>query len=124
MWHKIDDFFRYKLPQGIKNLIRWFPIIWNDRDWDYAYLCILMETKLRQMSENFKNHGHTMGCDKHARQTLVCAEILKKLRDDEYMEKAQKIYGKNWPKYFEVAKKEDLEYLGKMIGKHFLNWWD
>ena len=32
---------------SIKNLIKWFPIIWKDRDWDDHYIWEIMKNKLR-----------------------------------------------------------------------------
>jgi len=37
---------------GIGNLISWAPLIWNDRDWDWAYLADMMAKKARQMAHH------------------------------------------------------------------------
>lgn len=34
---------------GIKNLIHYFNIIWNDRDWDWAFMIYLQKRKLELM---------------------------------------------------------------------------
>jgi hypothetical protein len=31
---------------GIKNLIKWFPTIWNDRDWDRSFITEILIRKL------------------------------------------------------------------------------
>ena len=37
-WYwKVWDFIRYDIPEGISNLIYFFPIIWNFRKWDYNF---------------------------------------------------------------------------------------
>lgn len=33
----------------IVKIIQWLPIIWKDEDWDYAYLLILLQYKLKRM---------------------------------------------------------------------------
>ena len=35
--------FWHNLTYGIKNLIYYFPVIWNDRYWDYEYMLDLLE---------------------------------------------------------------------------------
>jgi hypothetical protein len=42
---KIRQFFR-EFKYGIKNLVRWFPIIWKDRDWDQDFIYNLLAKKL------------------------------------------------------------------------------
>ena len=37
------------LKNGIRNLIKWWPVIWRDRDWDHSYLSRLIEFKLVSM---------------------------------------------------------------------------
>jgi len=58
VWDRIYLFWRYDLRHlpsrfviGIKNLIEWFPIIWEDRDYDSQYLMYLMKFKIEKMSK-------------------------------------------------------------------------
>lgn len=58
VWNRIYLFWRYDLRHlpsrfilGIKNLIEWFPIIWEDRDYDSQYLMYLMKFKIEKMSK-------------------------------------------------------------------------
>lgn len=39
----------------IKNLIKWFPIIWNQYDWDYGYAIDLFKFQLRKMQNSFNS---------------------------------------------------------------------
>ncbi len=137
MWHNlrnIRDFFRYDVPQGIKSLIRWFPIIWKDRDWDWVFLAKIMEFKLRGMSKNFKECGHHTRSEKDAYQTLLCAALLKRLINDTYFEDLGgdepnwyqlPEYKRKWIiKHSQNMQKEDLRFLGEILGKYMLHWWD
>ena len=42
-------FFR-KIKLGIKNLIEWFPIIWEDRHWDDKYIFDILQHKIKLQS--------------------------------------------------------------------------
>jgi hypothetical protein len=39
------------ISRSIKNIIRWFPIIWKDRDWDESYIYTILQTKLKFQSK-------------------------------------------------------------------------
>lgn len=41
MFYYIKDFFR-----RIKNVLRWLPTIWKDRDWDHSYITEILIRKL------------------------------------------------------------------------------
>jgi hypothetical protein len=113
----------FDLYFGIKNLILWFPIIWPDRDFDWAFLAAIMEFKLRRMSELFRKYGTSVHSDKYARQTLICAELLKRLADDNYWE-MRKFGRKLSSEQQQAIENADSELCFKIMGKHFLSWWE
>ena len=39
----------------LKRLLDWLPVIWNDRDFDYAFLLEIIQYKLRKMQEWFES---------------------------------------------------------------------
>ena len=67
---------------GIRNIIKWIPIIWYDIDFDWDPLAKIMEFKLRNMAESFRYNNHTVNCQDNAKDMLICAELLKRLRED------------------------------------------
>lgn len=111
-------FMLYKLRQGITNLIQWAPLIWRDRDWDWAFLARILEFKFRRMSKSLAAGSH-LRRERDARQCLVCAELAKRLAEDNYFE----MHNRNW-KRAETSAKNDQRYLGLMIGKFLRHWWD
>lgn len=92
MIHKIKRWWRWEarflfrdIQYGIKNLIRWFPIIWKDRDWDQAYIWDILERKLRNQSYHIKHYGHHVNIEQDSRNLLICAKLIKKIRDEDYV---------------------------------------
>jgi hypothetical protein len=148
------NFIRYDVPHGIANFIKWAPVIYEDRWWDHAYLFRLLQKKLQLMEKGFVKYGIALDSEKVAKQIRTCHLLLKRLTDDEYGEMAfkryEEIYGdrsdllfKGDPllhdesarekrdKHFrrcieheDMLRRQDLEYLCKMIRKHSLKWWD
>jgi hypothetical protein len=75
---------------SIKNLIKWFPIIWNDRDWDSAYIEEMLLFKLNNMYKRFSDPNATYvdWDSKHAKPALkalkLCIQILERRQDNYY----------------------------------------
>ena len=42
------------VTQGIKNLWRWFPIIWNDHDWDHTFIFKILRFKLQNTADRLE----------------------------------------------------------------------
>lgn len=109
---------------GLRNLIRWFPIIWFDRDFDWDFLAQIMEFKLRRMALIF-DKGYHVGSENDARQCRICAELLKRMTEDNYHENARKAFrGKFAIDHTMNMAKQDQRYLGVLIGKYLTHWWD
>jgi len=71
------------LKDGISNLRTWFPIIWDDRDWDNHFLWEMLLFKLKRMSPAIRKHvapgPHMVALD---RAIYVLEELLKRSRCD------------------------------------------
>jgi len=79
----IKDWFKYnQFSQGIQNLIRWFPIIWNDRNFDYSYLLTLLSKKLEFKIELFKESKWNN--ISNVRNMKWCVDLIERLNNDYY----------------------------------------
>ena len=72
--------------QRIKILIRWFPILLNDYDWDYWFTYQILKTKLKHQSDYFKKHGITEDAKHCADRIDLCIRLLEKVQNEEYMD--------------------------------------
>lgn len=85
-----------KLPRKVVKLLKWFPIIWKDEDWDYHFIYEILKHKLRFTRECISKYGY------HANKETVCkhirmAEILiERIQKDEYTEAADKEHLLKW----------------------------
>lgn len=73
--------------ENIKRLIAWFPVIWEDRDFDYAFLFAIMQFKISNMRKLHEETRRFVNSDKVIKQLLTCEELLKRLQKDEYCAK-------------------------------------
>ena len=91
----ITNWFR-DVKHGIGNLIKWFPIIWKDRDWDHYFFHIMVRQKLENMEHLLRNYGHHVDAEKDADKIRVCVCLLNRIIDDEYHEMVYKDHDKKW----------------------------
>ena len=121
IWWAITD-----ITDGIRNVIRWTPVIWYDADFDWRYLARVMEYKLRRSAHLELTIGHHVGSQRDGRRMLVCAELLKRLQEDDYWERAVARFGET-KRAADVSSAQhhaEQQYLGSMIGKYLTGWWD
>jgi hypothetical protein len=111
------------ISRGIRNLITWFSVIfWLD--WiDWSYLCELMEKQLRIMADRYKKYGSLTNKDKTVRETLICANLLKRLINDDYLMKCREGNKGDYDKA-DRMQEYDKELLFKIMSKHLFTWWD
>lgn len=116
----------YYVVYGIRNIFRWLPIIWFDRDFDWEFLAEIMEFKLRKMAASTKD-WHVAGADKDRRNMLICAELLRRQKEGLtfYMDNAERRWkGRHAVEVAIRQEREDLKYLGYILGKYLTHWWD
>jgi len=85
-----------KLKYGIENLIKWFPVIWKDRDWDHWFLYKILQFKLKQMEKLQRKYGHSVNSETYANQIRTAVLILDRLIKDDYFSKAYENHEKKW----------------------------
>ena len=88
-------FFR-KINQGIRNLIYYFPIIWNDRHWDDFYVFVYLRRKLISMEKFYRHYAHFVGNEKEADKIKLCVMLLNRIVNDDYLENALVFHEKKY----------------------------
>lgn len=122
LWWKFDGRYYHKdFIKGVKNLIRWFPVIWKDRDWDYRYIWDLNIQKLKFQSKYIgKNDNHTRA-KRDAQIMMTCVRLMEKIKDNDYEVEHQEYYNTNVtfiPKILESGEKV-YTYDSKVISENF-----
>jgi hypothetical protein len=120
----------YKIKNKIKQLrklIRWIPIIWNDRDWDYYFIYEILKQKLVDTEKYIRKDGVHMFNNRDADSILKAIEMIEKVQTeyhiDKYLSETTKwtTEGINKStKDHDKARKELFNYLNNNIEK----WWD
>lgn len=100
---------------GIRNLIKWFPIIWGDRDFDQSFLLRIMSFKMKNMAELHRKYGIATNSLEIAKQLEECSRLAKKISLEEDYDLD------DWEDK-EIEK--DLDILFSNMRKNIRGWWD
>jgi len=119
--------------RGIKNLIKWFPIIWKDRDWDQAYIEYMLQFKLEQMYKRFKDPYRTdvdwdyPSSKKSLKALKICITILERRRAEFYIS----LWDSNKEELtdelmylIDNVERRDWKILHSLIHQYMEGWWD
>jgi hypothetical protein len=99
-----------KIINNIKRIIKWTPVIWKDRDWDYVYLYQIIYKKLDTMEDFFRSDKTmTMDSLNTAEEIREAKKILKRMIE-EYS-------------YYE-GYENDKERFFELLNKNIQKWWD
>lgn len=85
LWWKFEGRYYHKnLYRGIKNLFKWLPIIWKDRDWDHSYIFEIIEHKLKSQAKYIKKYGDHISAERDAELMLTCVRLMESVRERYY----------------------------------------
>ena len=71
-----------KFKQGIGNLIYYFKVIWNDRQWDYAFFYRLELKKVQKMIQWWSSGDNVTSEKSVLRDLRICEYLLKVLSEE------------------------------------------
>jgi hypothetical protein len=125
----IEEYILYPIRfmhNRIQNLMRWFPIIWRDRDWDDWYIFTILETKLKHQAKYIGDRDRHTRAKRDAEIIMTCVRLIQKVKEEEYegeyTEYHETVY--NWldipdkPDY----KKLDIELKSERFDEYYLKY--
>ena len=85
LWWKFEGRYYHKnFIQGIKNLWKWFPTIWKDRDYDGDFIYEILRVKLENQAYFIANEDRHVGAQRDAERMLLCARLIQIQQEDLY----------------------------------------
>lgn len=85
LWWKFEgQYIISDLRVGIKNLIKWFPIIWKDKDWDHNYIYTILKSKLKFQSECLSNYNRYECTSRNVQVINLCIKLIDRVQEDYY----------------------------------------
>ena len=116
------------LIDSISNLIYYFKVIWNDRNWDQAYLEYLLLAKLKRIYNRYSKNDYFDKQDKIVQQLKICIECIERADSGFYWNTIN--YNNNNKNiihhncYADTRDNEIISTCYKIIEKYSAYWWD
>lgn len=64
---------------GIKNLYKWLPVVWKDRDRDYTYFLQIMKFKLQEMAKYHESRKFYEGWENNVKWMRTSSRLIDRL---------------------------------------------
>ena len=95
---------------SVNKLIRWFPIIWKDRDWDDHYIFELLKHKLIWQAKYIGDRDWHTRAEMDARRMRLCANLIDKVQDEFYSSEYFDYHETKWD-WLDIPDKPDYKQL-------------
>jgi hypothetical protein len=116
LWWKFDGkYMHLKFKRGIRNLFRWFPVIWKDRDYDDHYIWEILKTKIKFQGEYIGKRDFHENAKRDSEIMLLCANLIEKVQTEYYQSEYMDYHESKL--YFVPIDNSDLEDLDDDIKK-------
>lgn len=85
LWWKYEARHYYRdFIQGVKNLWKWFPVVWKDRDWDQSFIYDVINFKLNKQADYIGGRNVHTRAKRDAETMKLVARLIKLEKDDFY----------------------------------------
>jgi hypothetical protein len=85
LWWKFEGKYYHKdFIRGIKNLWKWFPVVWKDKDWDQEHIYNILQFKIEQQAYAMSARDIHTTAQRNAEIMLLCARLIQIQKEDLY----------------------------------------
>lgn len=91
IWNKIKEFFT-NLKYYFKNIIKWSPILWKDRDWDDFFITNTLSFKIENTAKYIAKNQRYVGWERDVERMNLVVRLIHKLQDEYYSCEYQDYY--------------------------------
>jgi hypothetical protein len=126
-WIKWSLPYQHKyIKYGVKNLYKWFWVIWNDRDWDHHYIFQVLKFKLEKQANHLAENGFHNNAQRDAELMMTCVRLIDKLQNEYYYDELCKSGVRSSEAVQNVIAKHNKakRLLFKIMNDRIEEWWD
>jgi hypothetical protein len=85
LWWKFEgQYYHTDFIEGIKNLKKWFRVVWKDRDWDDHYIWEIMIFKIKKQAKYIGDRDFHTRAKRDAEIMMTCVRLMDKVRNEDY----------------------------------------
>ena len=70
--------------EGIKNIMKWFDVIMEDRDWDHNYIINTLKFKIHNTCEYIKKTQRHLNWERDVKYMTISLNLIKKIWGEDY----------------------------------------
>lgn len=132
-WYwKVYRWFKWELPHqhryikyGVKNLYKWFWIIWKNRSWDHYYIFEILKFKLEEQAKHLTKWGDHENSERDAELIMTCVRLIDKIQNESYYDE----FYESGERSFEAVQKYKNKHnkakrlLFKILNDRIETWW-
>ena len=126
-WIKWSLPYQHKyIKYGVKNLYKWFWVIWKDRDWDHHYIFQVLKFKLEKQANHLAENGFHNNAQRDAELMMTCVRLIDKLQNEYYYDELCKsgVRSSEAVKNVIAKHKKAKRLLFKIMNDRIEEWWD
>jgi hypothetical protein len=82
-WRSLHWRIRYFLT-GVKNIFRWIPTLYKDKDWDPWYIYNILQKKIEFQRQKIINANRHTEIDRDNRDMTIALNLLERVKEDFY----------------------------------------
>jgi hypothetical protein len=120
LWWKFDGRYYHKdFIEGVKNLIKWFPVIWKDRDWHVNFIYEIIKVKLKNQSEYIGGHDRHISAKRDAELMRLTSRLIQRCQDEYYNMEYMDYHNSNY-NWLDIEDNPELKELDiELVDEHF-----
>ena len=75
----------YQFYSRIVNLIHWFPLIWNYRNWDYTDILNILKFKILQHQRCAEDNNLCPSAHRDSQRMMTCCKLIDRVQSEWYL---------------------------------------
>jgi len=125
IWWKIRRWWRWEarytftyIKEGVRNIFRWLPIVWKDRDWDTHYIWKVFKFKLTNQAKYIGDRGIHTSAKRDAERMRLCVKLMDKIQNEYYSSEYIDFQDSEFD-FIPIPNSENYEMKSKILSEDF-----
>jgi len=107
IWGKLTHPFRRVFWWIVKS-VQYSILLWNDFDWDYSYILLLLQYKLKRTRERILDNNIILRAEEVAAQIKHAEDLIEKWKKDDFCTDLYEAHEKKWGKIVDLSEPIDV----------------
>lgn len=83
-WRSYSPIWLVEFVDGVKNIFRWIPTIYKDKDWDDYYILAMLRKKIEHQREYLVNANRHMDIERDNKDMTLALNLLERMIEEHY----------------------------------------